>query len=148
MLNRNQSSNGMFEKKLVQAARQKRNNHDILPDEVEDFDAMVQNASKKLEMRVKTAMPCVTQVHASPPPRHRHRKLQCQKKAGRRPPRTVRRATLSDKKRRAKKKRSNPKVVFFTQSEIIRMKITLQVKDFIRGIMIIWYTLLCRSAKP
>ena len=36
--------------------------------------------------------------------------------------------------RKAKKHRSNPKGIFFTKSEIIRMKITLQIEDLIHGI--------------
>ena len=32
----------------------------FLPDEVEDFDVIVRNARKKLEIPVEPAMPCVT----------------------------------------------------------------------------------------
>ena len=34
--------------------------------------------------------------------------------------------------------RSSPKGIFFKMGEIIRMRITLQIEDFIRGTSIIW----------
>ena len=46
--------------------------HDIPRDEFEEFDAILQNARKKLEPL----------VYAFPPTRHQREKLQCQKKAG------------------------------------------------------------------
>ena len=51
-----------MDKPRIQAARQKRKVHDILPDEVEEFDATVQNASKKLKVPVEAVMSCVTHV--------------------------------------------------------------------------------------
>ena len=51
-----------MDKPRIQAARQKRNVHDILPDEVEEFDATVQNASKKLKVPVEAVMSRVTHV--------------------------------------------------------------------------------------
>ena len=82
----------------VQAARWTRALQDIPADEVEEFDATVQNARKMLDILVGPAMPCVTQVRV-PTPRHRRRMLQCQKKAGGDPSIELR-ATLSDKKRK------------------------------------------------
>ena len=38
-------------------SRQKRNIHDILPDEVKGFDAIIVNAREKLEIPVELAMP-------------------------------------------------------------------------------------------
>ena len=52
----------VIEKPKIQAARQKRKIHVVLPDEVEEFDAIVQNAREKLEIPVGPAMPRVTQV--------------------------------------------------------------------------------------
>ena len=65
-----------IEKNRIQVARQKRKIHDILPDEVEEFDAVIKNTRKKLNIPVEPAVPS-----ASPPPRHKHKKLQCQNKA-------------------------------------------------------------------
>ena len=41
----------------------RRNIHDNLPDEDEDFDAIVLNARKKLDIPVEPAMPCVAWKH-------------------------------------------------------------------------------------
>ena len=35
-----------------------------------------------------------------------------------------------------------------TKSEIIRMKITLQIEDIMHGIFFFWYALFCQSTKP
>ena len=51
-----------MDKRQIQAARQRRQIHGILLDEVEKFDATVQNVRKKLEMPVEPAVLCVTQV--------------------------------------------------------------------------------------
>ena len=43
--------------------------------------------------------------------------------------------------------RSNLKGISFTKDDILRMRITLEIEDFIRGIVIIWCTLPCQSAQ-
>ena len=43
-------------------AKQPRKMHDILPDEVEEFDSTIQHARKKLEIPVELAMLCVEQI--------------------------------------------------------------------------------------
>ena len=50
-------------KPQMQAARQMRTILDIVPDEVEQIDAIIPNARKKLEIPVDPAMPCVTRKH-------------------------------------------------------------------------------------
>ena len=52
-------------------------------------------------------------------------------------------ASLSDRKGKAKKKRSSPKRVFLTKGEIIYTKITLQIEDFIHGFILTWHTHTC-----
>ena len=42
-----------FDKPKISAARHKRNIHDVPPDEVEEFDAIVQNVRKKLTIQWK-----------------------------------------------------------------------------------------------
>ena len=66
---------GDLETPKIQAARQNGKLDDILPDEVEEFDAIVHNARKKLDI---------------PVPGHQRRKLQCQR---------MREATLSIERR-------------------------------------------------
>ena len=39
--------------------------HDIFPDEIEEFDAIIQNAKKKLEIPVEPATQCVKQTRFS-----------------------------------------------------------------------------------
>ena len=56
------------------------------------------------------------------------------------------RGRVSLARRKRPVKRSNPQGVFFTEGEIIRMKISLQIEDLIQGVIINWYTLLCRSS--
>ena len=65
--------------------RQEKNIHDILPDEVEEFDAIIQKTRKKLEIEVEPAIHALHEYTHPHPPRHRRGKLQCQKKAERDP---------------------------------------------------------------
>ena len=44
----------------TQVARQKRKNHDILFDAVEELDGIIQNAKQKCEIPGEPAMPCVS----------------------------------------------------------------------------------------
>ena len=57
-----QSSSGAMNEPKIQAARQMKKNHDIFPYEAEEFDAVVQNARRKMEIPVEPAMPCVTRA--------------------------------------------------------------------------------------
>ena len=50
------------DKHQIQAGHQMRNIHDISSDDVQEFDAIVRNARKKLEIPVKPAMPRAKQV--------------------------------------------------------------------------------------
>ena len=76
-----------IEKNRIQVARQKRKIHDILPDEVEEFDAVIQNARKKFTFPWKQQCP----LH---PYRQDTNTKSCSVKTRRR---IERRATLSDK---------------------------------------------------
>ena len=67
-----------MDKLQIQAGRQIRNIHDISSDEVEECDAIVRNARKKLEISVEPAMPRAKQVRI-PTAEARRRELQCQK---------------------------------------------------------------------
>ena len=108
-----------FAKPQVQAARQMRTILDIVPDEVEQIDAIIPNARKKLEIPVDPAMPCV-------PPRNKHRKLQCRKEAEEEPlTLSEGRVSLSGKKRHA-----NTSVRISNVYYSSRMKITLQMTMF------------------
>ena len=51
-----------IEKPKIQAARQKRNIHDISPDEVEEFDVFIQDTTMNLEIPVEPAVPCVSRT--------------------------------------------------------------------------------------
>ena len=51
-----------IEESNIRAARQKRKMFDIPPNEMQNIDAIIPNARKKLQMPVETAMPCVTQA--------------------------------------------------------------------------------------
>ena len=57
-----ESKAAMGRRKKLQAARQERQLHDNLPDDVVEFDANIQKGRKKLENPVEPAMPGVTQV--------------------------------------------------------------------------------------
>ena len=50
------------DKPKIQASRQMKKITIFFPDEAEEFDAVVQNARKKMEIPVELAMPCVTRV--------------------------------------------------------------------------------------
>ena len=129
-----------IDKNMLQAARQKRKIRDIFVDEIEEFDA-------ERSWRFQRNQQCHAFTRTHPlPPRHQRRTLQCQ---GRRKetPSTERRATFSDKKRKANKSVRIPKVKDVTEGDIIRMEITLQVEDFIHGIIIIRSTLFVPVSK-
>ena len=51
-----------IERPQIQPARQKRKHHDIPPDEIEEFDAMIQNARKNWGIPVGPAMPCSARI--------------------------------------------------------------------------------------
>ena len=72
------------EKPRRQAARHKRATHDNPPDEVEEFDTMIQNARMKLEFPVEPSMPCVTRIHI--PTAKTQTQRVASKVGGRRPP--------------------------------------------------------------
>ena len=67
-----------------QAARQKMEIHDSPPDEVEEFDAIIETARKKLEFPVEPVMPCVTLVRIYTAKAQTH-KVAVSKEGGRRP---------------------------------------------------------------
>ena len=101
-----------IKKSEIQTARHKRNIHDIHPDKVEECDTMNQNARHKLEHPVGPAMPCVTRERIPTA------KTQRQKVAVSNVGLVVtlsidRRATHSDKKRRANKSDRVPKLKSF-----------------------------------
>ena len=120
-------------------ARHERKSRDIHPDEVED--AIVQNARKKLVIPVgtKNAVPCVRQTRI-PTANGPTQNVAVSKEGGRPLALSERRLSVSMGKR-------NRSVRNFTEGELIRMRITLQIEDFIRGIITIWFTRPCRSAK-
>ena len=59
MLKRKQISNGIWINK-IQAAQKKTKNHAVLRNEVEEFDAIIQNAQKTLDIPVEPVVSCVT----------------------------------------------------------------------------------------
>ena len=105
---------------------------------------LFRNVKKQLEIPVEPALPCHTSTHF-----HRQdcEAERCSVKTRRERPLALSegRLTLSDG--RAKKTFESQRCILH-QGEIIPMKITLQIEDFIHDINKIWCTLLCRSAKP
>ena len=59
MLKRKQSSDETKKKSKLQAARQKRDIHDIIPDEFDEFDATLRNGRKTQEIPVEPATMCL-----------------------------------------------------------------------------------------
>ena len=113
MPRRNQKQLLDLHKPKIQVARQKMKIHDILPGEVEAFDAIVRNARKKLVC-------CVTQENTSLPPSQKHRKLKCHTQRGETLALSEGRLSLTERDRQIQ--------VFEFQMCIIRMEITLQIK--------------------
>ena len=103
-----QSSSGVMNEPKIPAARQMKKNHDFFPDDAEEFDAVVQNARKKMEIPVELAMPCVTRVRI-PTAKAPTQKVAVSKE-GEGTRSIERRATLSDKKRKANKSVRIPEV--------------------------------------
>ena len=54
----------IFQADSVGVVRHNRTHHDILPDEVKDFDAIIEKAGKKLGTPMEPALPCVTRKHS------------------------------------------------------------------------------------
>ena len=125
----------------IQAASHKRTFYDILPDEVEGFDAVVQDARKKLENQWNQQCHALHEYASTA--KTPTQKVAVSKVGQVRPPSIEGRATLSVIKRKANRSVLNSKGVFFTKTEVVRMKITLQVEGFIHGIITIWSTHTC-----
>ena len=78
-----------------QAARQKRNIHDMFHHEVEGFDAIIQKARRKLQTPVEQSIPYVSRIRIST--KTQTQKVAVSKVGGEDTPSLERRATLSDK---------------------------------------------------
>ena len=103
-------------------------------------------AQKSNCMYREPALPCAEQLRI-PTAKALTQKTAVPKEAGGRPVELgegLLSLTISERKQT----RSNPKGAFFTEDEIINLRNTCQMDDLTRGIITIWYTRQCRSAKP
>ena len=116
-----------------------RKSHDIPPGEVEEFGTIIQNARKKKQSSGTRNAMRYTRTHLNLQDTKAER-CNVKKLAGgdfgdERPPSNERKATLPDKHRKTNQNVRISLGVFFTKSEIIRMKITLQIEDLIHDII-------------
>ena len=146
MLKRTQNNNGMLKEPKIQGARQTRNIHDIPPDEVEEFDAIIQNGRTKLEIPAEPAMPCFTRKRI-PTAKTQTQKVAVSKLCGRRP-QAVSQGRLSLTKGKGKSRRSSPKrCILHKGGNHSQNYVADQGFHLIIGIILIFYTLLCRTSE-
>ena len=121
----------------------KRTIHNIPPDYVEEFDAIIPNARKKLEIPVEPAMPCVARKRFLTTKTQNTHKVAVSKVGGERP-----QALCEGRQRKGKKKRSIQKGVFLHNGRNCLHQDHVADRRFVHGIITIWYRHLCQQAKP